>query len=117
MLTNTHMLHSFTFLAFLFSANVHVKVFSYLFSYKLVSTESLHFSKNLLITSRCPTVWESALEDSDISRLRKLVIATQFWIQIHKQVYFAAECTIEFSANNTFKKKKSILFKFEFLCF
>lgn len=85
MLTNTHMPHSFTFLASLLSADVHVKVLSYLFSYKLVSIESLHFSMSLLIALHCPTVWESTLEDTDISRLRKPVTATQFCTQIHTQ--------------------------------
>lgn len=85
MLTNTHMLHSFNFLVPLLSADVHVKVLSHLFSYKLVSIESLHLSMSLRIAPRCPTVGETTLEDT-------------------KQMYFAASCIIEFVGNNAFKK-------------
>lgn len=90
MLTNTHMLHSCNFLVPLLSADVHVKVLSHLFSYRLVSIESLHLSTNLLIAPRCPTVGDTALEDTAVSRLRKSVTATQVCIQIH-----AETCTLQ----------------------
>lgn len=63
MLTNTPVLHSFTFLASLLSA--HVQVLSYIFSYKLVGIKSLNFSLSFLNAPHCTTDWESILEDID----------------------------------------------------